>query len=130
MKKEEILLKIKNDIDYIPSLEEYKLIANEEFSIGESPLFTITLINSKDKSLIAEVESQTNKSRPDGLYELYCQLEVNGYCRTYGEERIYYVAYTLAQKKIDFMISGLDYKFKLKKKLLALNELEKQFNKM
>jgi hypothetical protein len=130
MNKEEILIKINKDIDYVPSLEEYKLISNEQFFIGKSPVFTIIFTDLKDKDLMSGIENETKDSRPNGLYELYCQLQCNGYCETYAEDRLYYLAYTLASKGIDFVINGIEYKFKLGKKRNRLAELKKQLEEL
>lgn len=126
MNKQEILNKIDTDMDYIPSLDEYRLIANDDFTIGEAPIFTLTLSDMNCLSKIADIEKETRDNRPEDLYELYSQLSAYGYCKSYREDRIYYIAYTLAQKKINFEISGMEYKMQLDKKRRALTDLKKQ----
>ncbi len=39
-----------------------------------------------------------------GIYGLYNELSVFGKCESYSLERIYYVAYTLASKGIEFTV--------------------------
>lgn len=40
----------------------------------------------------------------EGIYGIYDGLYVSGHCSSYSKARIYYVAYTLASKNIDFII--------------------------
>lgn len=127
MNKQEILNKIDTDVDYIPSLDEYRLIANIDFTIGEAPIFTLTLSDPEfSMSKITDIEKDTRNTRPEGLHELYGQLSTYGYCNSYKEDRIYYVAHTLAQKNINFEITGVEYRIKLQKKQKALADLRKQ----
>lgn len=122
MKKEEILNKIQSDVEYIPTLEELKLIG-KNFSLGESPIFKLILMDSADKKLINGIEKETKKERPGGLMELFQCLEVHGYCRSYKDSRIFYLAYILAEKGIEVNIEGLEYRNKLYKQIKAINEL-------
>ena len=41
-----------------------------------------------------------------GIYELYDELYVTGKCESYSLDRIYYVAYTLAAKRIEFIVKA------------------------
>ncbi len=40
----------------------------------------------------------------EGIYDLYDELYINGKCESYNLDRIYYVAYTLATKGIEFKV--------------------------
>lgn len=45
-----------------------------------------------------------HKEKVEGIEELFNQLYVSGVCRSVAAERIYYIAYTLATKRIEFTI--------------------------
>ena len=56
------------------------------------------------KSLFMELQKE-HKEKVEGIYELYDALYLNGKCESYSLDRIYYVAYTLATKGIDFIVN-------------------------
>lgn len=125
MNKKEIIKKLENDIDYIPSKEELDFIKGSSFSCGLSPVFKIVLkVHDKNnREIIKKIEKKTKDIRPYGLFELYSELQAYGYCSSYSEARIYYVAYTLAEH-IDFKIEGFEYKEKLDFKIKEINRLQ------
>lgn len=55
------------------------------------------------KDLFMELQKD-HKEKVQGIYELYDGLYVNGKCESYCLDRIYYVAYTLAAKGIEFTV--------------------------
>lgn len=55
------------------------------------------------KSLFVELQKE-HKEKVEGIYELYDALYINGKCESYSLDRIYYVAYTLATKGINFTV--------------------------
>ena len=57
------------------------------------------------KNIFMELQKD-HKEKVEGIYELYDELYVNGRCESYSLDRIYYVAYTLATKGIEFKING------------------------
>lgn len=56
------------------------------------------------KDLFIKLQKE-HKEKVEGIYELYDALYVNGRCESYSLDRIYYVAYTLATKGIEFKVS-------------------------
>ena len=68
-------------------------------------LYKIKLIGSYDKNLIEKIQ-QEHKEKVQGIYELYDNLYMVGYCESYNKARIYYVGYTLADNNIEFEIEG------------------------
>lgn len=127
MNKKEILEKLENDINYIPTLEELEFIKGSSFSCGLAPIFKIVLkVHDKNnREIIEKIEEKTKESRPSGLFELYSELQAYGCCNSYNEARIYYVAYTLAEENINFKIEGYEYKEKLSFKIKEINRLKK-----
>lgn len=123
--KENILYKLKNDLNYIPTLSDLKLVG-EIFTIGEAPIFKIRLQDLKDKKLISNIEKEASNIRPGGLLELYQQLELYGECSSYSEANIYYVCYTLANNNIIFDLEGFKYRNKLFKKAEKIRKLLKE----
>lgn len=57
------------------------------------------------KSLFMELQKE-HRERVEGIYDLYDELYLNGKCESYSLDRIYYVAYTLATKGIDFIVNS------------------------
>ncbi len=72
-------------------------------------LYELRIVGNCNNNSIHQIQREVY-SRPEatGTYELYDQLYVNRYCRSYSKTRIYYVAYTLASNNIDFKISEID----------------------
>lgn len=68
-------------------------------------IYKIKLIGNYDKNLIEKIQIE-HKEKVQGIYEIYDNLYSVGYCESYSKDRIYYVAYTLAEKNIDFKIEG------------------------
>ena len=68
-------------------------------------IYKISLIGEYDKELIEKIQ-QEHKEQVEGIYEIYDNLYVLGYCESYCKDRIYYVAYTLAKNNIEFKIDG------------------------
>lgn len=124
-KKEFIVAKIENDVNYIPTLEELRLVGTN-FTVGEATIFKLILKNIEDKKVIPSIKEKTKNTRPYGLYELYDQLEVLGYCKSYSDTNIFYVAYTLAVEEITVTLKGFDYRDQLEKKIKAIQELLKK----
>ena len=52
-------------------------------------------LDKKGKALIEKIQEE-QKTEYKGIYELYDELYVSNQCNSYSDERIYYVAYTLA----------------------------------
>ena len=67
-------------------------------------LLKITILDEYDKELINKIQKE-HADKVSGIYELYDQLYVLGYCQSYSDSRIYYVAYTLAKNNIKVKIS-------------------------
>lgn len=44
----------------------------------------------------------------EGIFELYDELAITGACESYSKPHIYYVAYTLADDRIDFAIKEVE----------------------
>lgn len=126
MDRKEILYKIQNDIDFIPTIEEIELIGTSQFSIGSTPIFKLNLMDQQDKTKINDIKKATSGNVPEGLHELYNQLEAQGYCESYSDSKIFYLAYILAEAKIDINIEGLEYRNKLKVKSNAIQRVLKQ----
>lgn len=70
-------------------------------------LYRLEIIGNYDKVLIKKIQDE-HYGKVDGIYDLYSELYVRGYCNSYEKHRIYYVAYTLAKHKIDFKIRKVD----------------------
>ncbi|MGU9539604.1 hypothetical protein ACQX0N_11630 [Clostridium tepidum] len=71
-------------------------------------MLELKLKNLIDRHKIAKIEETTEDSRPEGMKELFWQLERDGYCRSYADDRIYYLAYLLAKEKIDIKIEEVE----------------------
>lgn len=55
------------------------------------------------KGLFMELQKD-HREKVEGIYDLYDELYVSGRCSSYNLDRIYYVAYTLATKGIEFTV--------------------------
>lgn len=53
------------------------------------------------KGLLMQLQKE-HKEKVNGIYDLYDELYINARCESYSLDRIYYIAYTLASKGIDF----------------------------
>lgn len=126
---EKIMNRLKNDIDYIPSFEEYLLVSNMDFCIDEIPL-TLELVSHDDVSKLKELEKNTQNNRPGGMKELFYSLEMNKSCSSSSENRIYYLAYLLACEDILVNISGQEQRIKQFKKIKALQEYKNKSTKI
>ena len=67
-------------------------------------MLQIRLLGQYDEKVIESLEKETEKNRPEGMTELFWQLERDGYCQSYAYKRIYYMAYLLQDKYIKFEI--------------------------
>lgn len=57
------------------------------------------------KDVFMELQKE-HREKVQGIYDLYDELYVNGKCESYSLDRIYYVAYTLATRGIDFIVNS------------------------
>lgn len=72
-------------------------------------MYRLSITSNCDNKIIDQIQKGAyDKPEASGTYELYDQLYVNRYCRSYSKTRIYYVAYTLASNNIDFKINEID----------------------
>lgn len=130
---EAIVNRLNNDIDYIPTYEEYLLVSDMNLLVGESPIYTLELVNHNDATKLNKIEKSTLNSRPVGMKELFCSLESDKSCSSYSESRIYYMAYLLACENILVNISGQEYRNKQLKKVKVLqgyqNTVRNEVNK-
>lgn len=60
-------------------------------------------LDEKGKELIEKIQTE-QKTKYKGIYELYDELYVSNRCRSYSAERIYYVAYTLANAGLKLIV--------------------------
>lgn len=67
-------------------------------------LTTLFLVNQQDRKKIGKIEKQTQETRPVGLFELFCELAMEGTATSYSESRIYYLAYLLSKEGIQVKI--------------------------
>ena len=67
-------------------------------------IYKLKLKEKADKELLEKIKREHIEIK-EGIYELYDNLIVLGYTESYNKARIYYVAYTLADKGIDFIIN-------------------------
>ncbi|MGI6226619.1 MAG: hypothetical protein ACOYJ1_10220 [Peptococcales bacterium] len=56
------------------------------------------------KNVLMELQKE-HREKVEGIYDLYDGLYATGKCESYSLDRIYYVAYTLATKGIDFIVN-------------------------
>lgn len=68
------------------------------------PLTKLFLCNQQDRRKIGKIEKQTQETRPEGLFELFCELAMEGTATSYSESRIYYLAYLLSKEGIKVKI--------------------------
>lgn len=120
--RNEIAQRVLNDINYIPSLDELRILGHD-FSIGASPVFTLTLHSNFQSTYEAQYKL-ISKNCIHGTSELYSQL-LSGKCDTYSEERLFFVAYELSKYNITFDLSGFEYRNKLNKKFAEIDRLIK-----
>lgn len=71
-------------------------------------MLELRLKNLLDKKKIDNLEIKSRNIRPSGMLELFWELAGQGYCRSYAEDRIYYLAYLLAKEKIDIKIEEVE----------------------
>jgi hypothetical protein len=71
-------------------------------------MFEITLKDNSNKNRIEHIECISKSSRPEGLLELFWQLERCGSCKSYSGERIYYLAYLLAKEGIGIIVKEIE----------------------
>ena len=50
-----------------------------------------------DAKRISQIEVATSGKRPEGMMELFIDIETTGRCESYSASRIYYLAYLLAE---------------------------------
>ena len=55
------------------------------------------------KEILIKLQSE-HADKVEGIHDLYTSLVINRQCQSYQAGRIYYVAYTLTTKGIDFTI--------------------------
>ena len=110
--KDKIINRLKSDIDYIPSYEEYLLISDSRFSLGSTPIYKLELVNSEDVSKLDSVEKKTREIRPGGMTELFDCLKAAHKCSSYSESYIYYMAYLLSSEDILVNVYGQEYRNK------------------
>lgn len=55
------------------------------------------------KNTLMELQKE-HREKVEGIYDLYDALYATGKCESYSLDRIYYVAYTLATKRIKFIV--------------------------
>lgn len=67
-------------------------------------IYKLKLKEKADKELLEKIKRE-HIEKKEGIYELYDNLIVLGYTESYTKARIYYVAYTLADNGIDFIIN-------------------------
>jgi len=60
-----------------------------------------------DKELIKQIQGKYYK-QVEGTHELYDSLYINGYCRSYSKDRIFFIGYVLAKNNIDFTLTELE----------------------
>lgn len=70
-------------------------------------MYEIRIKGQVDKELIEQIQSKYYK-QVQGTYELYDSLYINGYCRSYKKDRMFYLGYVLAKNNIDFTFTELE----------------------
>ncbi|WP_313757158.1 hypothetical protein [Tissierella sp.] len=70
-------------------------------------LYSIKIKGEYDKKQIERIQRE-HYENASGIYELYNSLYMNGYCRSYNQDRILYVGYTLAKERIEIRYDEIE----------------------
>lgn len=67
--------------------------------------YKLRLTNKQDKAKIEKLEVETKDTRPEGLLELFWELENKGTATSLNKARIYYLGYLMSDRGIEFEIT-------------------------
>lgn len=70
-------------------------------------LYGIRIKGGYDKKQIERIQRE-HYENVSGIYELYDGLYMNGYCRSYNQDRIFYVGYTLAKEGVEIRYDEME----------------------